>query len=101
MVACIARVLKTGKQGSGLTVVTDWTYKAGWGVGIFACIARVLKTGTLVTDWTYKAVAFYEARGVHLLSVVRYVFMDGTAAGRNAVAKAGLMIFNIGLCFEV
>ena len=25
MLACIAAVLKTGKQGSGLTLVTDWT----------------------------------------------------------------------------
>ncbi|CAE7365974.1 unnamed protein product [Symbiodinium sp. CCMP2592] len=57
MLACIRRVLKTGKQGSGLTLVTDFTYKLN------------------------------RARGIDLLSVVRYVLMDGATAGRNATAK--------------
>ena len=40
-------------------------------------------------------IAFYEAIGVRLLSVIRYVLMDGTTAGRKAAVKAGLMKFNV------
>ncbi|CAE7261772.1 unnamed protein product [Symbiodinium sp. KB8] len=109
MLACVAGVLKTGKQGSGLTLVTDWTYKlnkAGWGVGIFALTQKHDSRGLPATELVIAGyavapkeelggmsaclasfIAFYASRGVHLLSVIRYVLMDGTTAGRNAAAK--------------
>ena len=117
MLACIARLLKTGKQGSGLTLVTDWTYKlnrAGWGVGIFSLTQKHDSRGLPSTELIIAGyavapkeelggmsaclasfIAFYEARGLRLLSVIRYVLMDGTTAGRNAAAKARLTNFNV------
>ena len=117
MLACVTRVLKTGKQASGLTLLTDWTYKlnrAGWGVGIFSLTqkhdSRSLPSTELIIAGYAVArkeelggmsaclasfIAFYEAIGVRLLSVIRYVLMDGTTAGRKAAVKAGLMKFNV------
>ncbi|CAE7528782.1 DJA6 [Symbiodinium sp. CCMP2592] len=104
------RICKGGRLGSSLTLVSDWTYKigcSGWGYGALALTQKHLgpdgmpatqpvlvslavgpKEDRAVIACTFSTFLAVMARhNVDILARLRFILMDGTAAGRLAAEK--------------